>query len=75
MGLCWARRMTAEDRAQEKVAEFVRYAIASDVVQLRAMITKRKMDPNAKDVTQSIPMAATRFIMLVEKIMTKSCDI
>ncbi|KAG1711114.1 hypothetical protein DVH05_013830 [Phytophthora capsici] len=49
MGLCWARRMTAEDRAQEKVAEFVRYAIASDVVQLRAMITKRKMDPNAKD--------------------------
>ncbi|KAL3671737.1 hypothetical protein V7S43_003647 [Phytophthora oleae] len=41
--------MNAEDRAQEKIAEFVRYAITSDLVQLRAMITKQKMDPNAKD--------------------------
>ncbi|KAK1945168.1 Ankyrin-3 [Phytophthora citrophthora] len=49
MGLCWSRRMNAEDREQEKIAEFVRYAITSDLVHLQAMITKQKMDPNAKD--------------------------
>ncbi|KAG6609283.1 ankyrin repeat domain-containing protein [Phytophthora cinnamomi] len=41
--------MAAEDREQEKVAEFVRYAITSDIVRLREMIAKRKMNPNAKD--------------------------
>ncbi|KAG3182941.1 hypothetical protein PC128_g14441 [Phytophthora cactorum] len=41
--------MHAEDRAQEKIAEFVRYAISSDLDKLREMITKRKMNPNAKD--------------------------
>ncbi|KAJ8578056.1 hypothetical protein ON010_g1154 [Phytophthora cinnamomi] len=49
MGLCAARGMAAEDREQEKVAEFVRYAITSDIVRLREMIAKRKMNPNAKD--------------------------
>lgn len=42
MGLCAARGMTAEDREQEKVAEFVRYAITSDLVKLQEMIVKRK---------------------------------
>ncbi|ETK87852.1 hypothetical protein F441_07905 [Phytophthora nicotianae CJ01A1] len=50
MGSCASRRrMQAEDRAQEKIAEFVRYAISSDLVKLREMITKGKMNPNAKD--------------------------
>ncbi|KAE9020961.1 hypothetical protein PF005_g6023 [Phytophthora fragariae] len=49
MGLCPSRSMTAEDREQEKIAEFVRYAITSDLVKLREMIVKKKMDPNAKD--------------------------
>lgn len=53
MGLCALRRMNAEDREQEKVCEFVRYAITSDLVKLREMITKRKMDPNAKDVSKT----------------------
>ncbi|GMF09491.1 unnamed protein product [Phytophthora lilii] len=51
MGLCALRRMNAEDRQQEKIGEFVRYAITSDLVKLREMITKQKMDPNAKDVS------------------------
>ncbi|KAF1775590.1 hypothetical protein GQ600_3863 [Phytophthora cactorum] len=45
MGPCASRRrMHAEDRAQEKIAEFVRYAISSDLDKLREMITKRKMN-------------------------------
>ncbi|KAL4144437.1 hypothetical protein PRNP1_013570 [Phytophthora ramorum] len=49
MGLCPLSRMTAEDREQERVAEFVRFAITADLVKLREMISKTKMDPNAKD--------------------------
>ncbi|KUF91739.1 Methylmalonic aciduria type A [Phytophthora nicotianae] len=72
MGSCASRRrMQAEDRAQEKIAEFVRYAISSDLVKLREMITKGKMNPNAKD----IPTAAMHYIMLAEKITTRLCVI
>ncbi|KAI9989477.1 hypothetical protein PInf_019760 [Phytophthora infestans] len=50
MGPCASRRrLDAEDRAQEKIAEFVQYVISSDLAKLREMITKRKMNPNAKD--------------------------
>ncbi|EEY57702.1 uncharacterized protein PITG_00267 [Phytophthora infestans T30-4] len=70
MGPCASRRrLDAEDRAQEKIAEFVQYVISSDLAKLREMITKRKMNPNAKDL--QIPTDAMRFIMLAEKIMTR----
>ncbi|EGZ16035.1 hypothetical protein PHYSODRAFT_509535 [Phytophthora sojae] len=73
MGLCAARGMTAEDREQEKVAEFVRYAITSDLVKLQEMIVKKKMNPNAKDVPRQTPMGAMRCITLAERITTRWC--
>jgi hypothetical protein len=62
MGLCATRGVRAEDREQEKVAEFVRYAITSDLVKLREMITKRKMDPNAKDVSAELHAAKSEIL-------------
>ncbi|KAG6977269.1 hypothetical protein JG688_00000539 [Phytophthora aleatoria] len=68
--------MHAEDRAQEKIAEFVRYAISSDLDKLREMITKRKMNPNAKDRfgMNAIHWVRGKSIKVVEMLLKLGAD-